>query len=80
MIGWLLGFYGISTFVGYLMPNPFLSKWSVLFQTIQFIMSAHLNCQKTFLFQAIQFSQAVLILICLHTVKCQNSSILNNSV
>ena len=22
----LLGFYGISTFVGYLMPNPFLYK------------------------------------------------------
>ena len=25
-IGWLFGFYGISTFVGYLTPNPFLSK------------------------------------------------------
>ena len=23
LVGWL-GFYGISTFVGYLMPNPFL--------------------------------------------------------
>ena len=23
---WLLGFYGISTFVGYLRPNPFLYK------------------------------------------------------
>ena len=23
---WLVGFYGISTFVGYLMPNPFLCK------------------------------------------------------
>ena len=22
-IGWLVGFYGISTFVGYLTPNPF---------------------------------------------------------
>ena len=22
LIGWLFGFYGISTFVGYLMPNP----------------------------------------------------------
>ena len=21
--GWLVGFYGISTFLGYLMPNPF---------------------------------------------------------
>ena len=24
--GWLVEFYGISTFVGYLTPNPFLSK------------------------------------------------------
>ena len=23
---WLFGFYGISTFVGYLTPNPFLCK------------------------------------------------------
>ena len=26
MVGWLFGFYGISTSVGYLMPNPFLCK------------------------------------------------------
>ena len=26
LVGWLFGFYGISTFVGYLMPNPFLYK------------------------------------------------------
>ena len=25
-VGWLFGFYGISTFVGYLTPNPFLCK------------------------------------------------------
>ena len=24
--GWLVGFYGISAFVGYLTPNPFLCK------------------------------------------------------
>ena len=23
---WVFGFYGLSTFVGYLMPNPFLYK------------------------------------------------------
>ena len=38
----------------------------VLFQTIQFSMSTHFECKyslivKTFLFQGIQFSQAVLI-------------------
>ena len=26
MVGWFVGFYGISTFVVYLMPNPFLCK------------------------------------------------------
>ena len=26
LVGWLVDFYGISTFVGYLTPNPFLCK------------------------------------------------------
>ena len=26
LVGWLFGFYGISNFKGYLMPNPFLYK------------------------------------------------------
>ena len=26
LVGWLVGFCGISTFVGYFMPNPFLYK------------------------------------------------------
>ena len=26
LVGWLFRFYGISTFVGYSMPNPFLYK------------------------------------------------------
>ena len=26
LVGWFVGFYGISTFVGYLTPNPFLCK------------------------------------------------------
>ena len=59
--GWfvsLLGFIGISTFVGYLTPNPFLCNESVLFQTIQFSMSTQFV--KIFLFQTIQFFQAVI--------------------
>ncbi len=32
---WLVGFYGISTIVGYLMSNPFLNIKTVLFQAIQ---------------------------------------------
>ena len=47
-------FYGISTFLSYLMPNPFLYEKSVLFQTIQFRMSTQFNCQKSY-FQAILF-------------------------
>ena len=49
-VGWF-GFYGISTFVGYLTPNPFLCKWSVLFQTIQFSMITQFNSQKYFYFK-----------------------------
>ena len=60
----LFGFYGISTFVGYLMPNPFLYKLSVLFQTIQFSVST-VSMSKIVLFLTIQF--------CISTqLKCQN--------
>ena len=60
MVSCLFGFYGISTFVEYLMPNLFLYKESVLFQTFQFSISivfvhTQLNV-KTVLFQTIQFS------------------------
>ncbi len=61
---------------------------AVQFQIIQFIISTQFKCKyslimKTFLFRVIQFSQAVLIQLIqftLHTVTCQNSSMLNNSV
>ena len=43
-------FYGIWSFVGYLMPNQSLYKWTVLFQTIQFNISTQFNCQKHFYF------------------------------
>ena len=49
------------------MLNPNLYKQTVLFQTIQFSVSTNYKCKylvylsKTFLFQAIQFSQTVLI-------------------
>ena len=48
---WLFGFYVISTFVGYLMLNPFLCKLSVLFQTIQLSMSTQFNFQKHIYFK-----------------------------
>ena len=64
LVAWLLG---IKTFVGYLMPKPFLYKWSVRFQTIHFSIRTLFKCKykvwmsKIFLFQVIQFSQTVLI-------------------
>ena len=50
LIGWFDGFYGMSTFVGYLTPNPFLCK-SVLFKTIQSSISTQFNGQKHFYFK-----------------------------
>ena len=64
---WFVGFNGISTFIGYLTPNPFLCKKSVLFKTIQFSISTQFNCQKHFYFQTIQ------ALICNNSIKCKYS-------
>ena len=72
--------YGISTFVGYLTPNPFLCKKSVLFKTIQFSISTQFNCQKHFYFKL--FKQLyVTIQLSVNTVlMSKKSSISNNSV
>ena len=57
----LVWFNGTSTIAGYLMPNLFLYKWTVLFKTIQFSISivffvdTQLNV-KTVLFQVFQLS------------------------
>ena len=89
---WLLGFYGISTFVGYLKPNPFL--WKQLHSKQLSPAQARrpnantVQLWKTFPFQATQSSHAVLIQPIqfsvstdfVYTVKFQNSSIFNNSV
>ena len=82
LVGWLFGFYGISTFVGYSMPNPFLNNQ---FYFKQFSSAWVHSLSKTFLFQAIQFIQIVLIQFSVsidfvYTVECQNNSILNNWV
>ena len=58
--GWLFGFYDISIFVGYLMPNSFYANSQFYFK--QFSLAwVHGLIVKTFLFQAIQFSQTVRI-------------------
>ena len=62
----MFGFYGISTFVGYLKPNPFLYKQSVLFQTIQFSKST-VSMSKTVLFQTIPSSISMQFK-CKHTI------------
>ena len=77
---WFGGFYGISTFVGYLMPNPFLCKLSLLFKTIQFSIITQFNFQKHFYFKL--FKQLyITIQFSVNTVfMSKNSSIWNNSV
>ena len=75
-----VGFYGISTFVGYLMPNPFSCKVCVPLKTIQFSISTQFNGQKHFHFKL--FKQLyVIIQLCANTVlMSKNSSISDNSV
>ena len=72
--GWFGWFYGISTFVGYLTPNPFLCK-SVQLKTVQFSISTQFNCQKYFHFKL--FKQLyVIIQLSVNTVlMSKNSSI-----
>ena len=78
-LGWFVWFYGISTFVDYLMPNTFLCK-SILFKTVQFSISTGFNCQKHIYFKL--FKQLyVAIQLSVNTVSMsKTSSISNNSV
>ena len=57
---WLFGFYGISNFVCYLMPNPFYTNDQFYFKQFSLILYI-VQFSKPFVFQAIQFSQTVLI-------------------
>ena len=69
-IGWLFGFYGISTLVGYLMLNLFYMNNQFYFKLFGLV--------KQFLIQTIQFC---IIKDFVYTqVKCQHRVILNNSV
>ena len=85
LVGWVLWYINLCRLFN--AESIFMQK-SVLFQTIQFSLSTRFNFQKTFLFQAIQFIQTVLIQTIqlsistdfVYTVKCQNNSLLNNSV
>ena len=49
LFGWLVGFYGISTFVDYLRQIHFYVKSSI--SKILFIMSTQFTCQKNFYFK-----------------------------
>ena len=63
-----MGFYGISTFVGYLNAESIFYVNNLFYlKTIQFIISTQFNCQKTFLFQTIQ------AVIFINSVKCKYS-------
>ena len=80
----VVGFYGLSSFVGYFTPNPFLCK---LFNFKQFTLAwVHSLIVKRIPISSYSVysysSNSVLnkYRFYLHRVKCQNSSILNNSV
>ena len=60
LLCWLVVFYGISIFVGYLMPNPFLYKATVLFQQFS-LAEVHSLIVESISSQAIQLMQTVLI-------------------
>ena len=75
---WFVGFYGISTFVGYLTPNLFLCKLSVLFKTIQFSISTQFNCQKHFYFKLFKQLYVTIRLNVNTVLMSKNSSISNN--
>ena len=51
VIGWLFGFYGISTFVGYLTTNPLLSNSQSYFKKFSLALVHRFNCQKHFYFK-----------------------------
>ena len=51
----MIGFYVISTFVGYLMPNPFLYNKQFYFKQFSLAL-VHNLIVKVFLFQAIEFN------------------------
>ena len=58
LVSWLVGFNCISTFVGYILPNPFFTN---NFYFKQFSLTEiHNLIVKIFPFQAIQFIQTVL--------------------
>ena len=55
LVGWLVGFYDILTFVGYFTPNPFLYKYQFYFKqfSLGWVNSLIVKKKKN-LFQAIQ--------------------------
>ena len=65
IVGCLFGFYGISPFVGYLKPH------------LNFSFSSYSVLSNiSILILSVEYKN----IFCLHTVKCQNNSIFNNSI
>ena len=92
LVSWLVGWILWRINLCRLLNAKSIFIQIVLFQTIQFSMSTQFNCQKHFYFKLFSFisvysnssnsAKSVYYKhgFCLHTVKCQNSSISNNSV
>ena len=81
---WLVGFYGISTFVGYLMPNSFdANKFNFKQFSLAWVYSLivkNISISSYSVYSNCSNSANYKYRFCLLTVKCQSSSILNNSV
>ena len=60
VVGWLAEFYGISTFVGYLKPNPFYANIRFYFKQFSLTWVHSLIVEKI-IFKPIQFIQTDLI-------------------
>ena len=75
LVGWLSGWFLRHINLCRLFNAKSIFIQIVLFQTIQFSMSTEFNCQKTFLFQTIQFSETVLIQTIQFSIATQFSSI-----
>ena len=84
--GWLVGFYGISTFVGYLMPNPLSFATNQFYFKLFSLAWAHslivknISISSYSIYSNSSNSAKYKCRFCLHSVECQNSSIYNNSV
>ena len=85
MVGWLVGFYGISTFLSYLRQIHSYANSQLCFKqfslaVVQNLIVKNISISNYSIYSNSSNSAKYKYRFCLHTVKCQNSSILNKSI